>query len=714
MNGMKPSRLTRLLIPLTLLVISTALLLSGQASGRDAPRYIPPAERPLAVMEQPWVQGQFLALAYHDVEDDTPDQRFLSVRTDHLIEQLAWLHAHGYHAVSIDQILDARAGRTPLPERAVLLSFDDGFGSFHNRVLPILRAWNWPAVLAPVGIWMDTPADQMVDFGGLTKRRDRFLDWDKITEIARSGLVEIAAHTDRSHYGILANPQGNTQPAAAARAFIPALGRYETDAEFIARMAEDVAAISEKITRATGKAPRAWVWPYGAVGGTTLQILDDTGYELALTLEDGPGSVGQLMSTPRLLIANAPSLKQFATSVITSEKTAPTMRVVHVDMDYIYDPDPDQIERNLGALVQRVSDLEISTVFLQAYSDPAADGLVRSVYFPNRHLPVRADLFNRVAWQLRNRAHVEIYAWMPVLAFDLDPALPRVVRLDPASPGTTPMPDPAQYQRLSPFAPEVRRQIGEIYQDLARHAIFDGILFHDDALLSDYEDASPAALAAYRSAGLGDTIATLRSAHMHEWSRFKSRWLIDFTSELTAKVRAIRGPQIKTARNIYALPVINPGSEHWFAQNLDDFLDAYDWVAPMAMPRMEQVPQKREHAWLDAMVDQIARRPGALDKTVFELQTRDWNQRHQPDGGALDVRVVAGWMQRLQLRGARNFGYYPDDFLADHPRMAGIRPLMSVAWYPAHDPAAPPSLPPPPNCALSVECVHSVSPEAKQ
>lgn len=38
-------------------------------------------------------------------------------------------------------------------------------------------------------------------------------------------------------------------------------GRYENEAGFEQRMGRDVAAISEKIRRATGKAPRVWVWP---------------------------------------------------------------------------------------------------------------------------------------------------------------------------------------------------------------------------------------------------------------------------------------------------------------------------------------------------------------------------------------------------------------------------------------------------------------------
>src|SRR3546814_11710694 len=105
----------------------------------------------------------------------------------------------------------------------------------------------------------------------------------------------------------------------------------------------------------------------------------------------------------------------------------PQMRVAHVDLDYVYDSDPEQMERNLDAVVQRMANLKITTVFLQAFADPTGDGLAREVYFPNRHLPMRADLFNRAAWQLPRRAFVAGYAWMPVLSFDLGQVRQRVV-----------------------------------------------------------------------------------------------------------------------------------------------------------------------------------------------------------------------------------------------------------------------------------------------
>lgn len=651
------------------------LLLSVACAQQPVP-FTAPADRPVTDREAPWPKNHVLALAYHDVQDADPDHAFLSVRTLNLLDQLAWLRENGYQAVSVDQILEARRGGAELPEKAILLSFDDGFSSFRERVLPILRAYQWPAVLAPVGAWMDTPAGQQVDFGGLPVPRSRFATREQIREIAQSGLVEIAAHTDNLHFGVLANAQGNQLPAAANRLYDPATGQYETAAAYRARLGTDAQRISQKIRDISGRSPRVWVWPYGAANGMALEVLDDNGYQMALTLEGGLATVANLQNTGRYLIGEDPSTQSFA-AAISGMQDEPAIRVAHVDLDYVYDPDPVQMEANLGLLVQRISDLRINTVFLQAYADPKGDGTVQSLYFPNRHLPMRADLFNRAAWQLRTRAGVDIYAWMPVMSFDLDPALPRVTAIDGEA-GSKAV-DPVQYQRLSPFDARARQQIGEIYEDLAGHASFQGLLFHDDALLSDFEDAGGAARQAYADAGLNPDLNALRAdpEQMAAWTRFKSQYLIDFTLELADKVKAIRGPQVKTARNIFAMPILEPQSEEWFAQNMHDFLNNYDWTAIMAMPLMEGVSKAESEAWLSRLVRQVKQYPDAMDKTLFELQARDWRVGQE---GPVDSELLVRWMHRLQWEGVRHFGYYPDDFHTDNPRLGLIRPVLSNAW----------------------------------
>ncbi|MGY2197559.1 poly-beta-1,6-N-acetyl-D-glucosamine N-deacetylase PgaB [Pseudomonas gingeri] len=658
------------------LLLLGALLLG--ACAQTPATFTAPAQRPLPANEAPWPKNHVLGIAYHDVEDRDPDQAVVAVRTERLLEQLAWLRENGYRPVSVDQILAARGGGPELPAKAVLLSFDDGYASFYTRVMPVLRSYRWPALLAPVGTWIDTPAGQPVNFAGELRPRSQFLTWAQIKEISASGLVEIAAHTDASHLGIVANPQGNQQPAAATRRYDASTGRYESEADFQARMRADVVAISNKIRAVTGYAPRVWVWPYGVADGTALKVIDGQGYKMALTLDDGLDSVDRLMSSPRFLVASDPDGEHYASSLVAVQTRSPK-RVVHVDLDNVYDADPVRQEINLDKLVQRISDIGANTVFLQAFADPEGDGLARELYFPNRHLPVRADIFDRVAWQLRTRAHVEVFAWMPVLSFALDSRLPRVTRWDPATGHVAP--DPEQYRRLSPFDPEVRRLIGEIYEDLARLTSVDGVLYHDDAVLSDFEDASPQALRAYAANGLPGSVEALRGdpAILQRWTRFKSRYLIDFTHELTARVRAIRGPQVQTARNLFAEPVIDPQSETWFAQNLDDFLTSYDWTAPMAMPLMEGQSESHSGDWLERLVERIGQRPGALDRTVFELQARDWRQKPATD---IDGEQLADWMARIKRKGATSFGYYPDNFLENSPDLKTVRPALSNKWNP--------------------------------
>ncbi|MGY2223565.1 poly-beta-1,6-N-acetyl-D-glucosamine N-deacetylase PgaB [Pseudomonas gingeri] len=658
------------------LLLLGALLLG--ACAQTPATFTAPAQRPLPANEAPWPKNHVLGIAYHDVEDRDPDQAVVAVRTERLLEQLAWLRENGYRPVSVDQILAARGGGPELPAKAVLLSFDDGYASFYTRVMPVLRSYRWPALLAPVGTWIDTPAGQPVNFAGELRPRSQFLTWAQIKEISASGLVEIAAHTDASHLGIVANPQGNQQPAAATRRYDASTGRYESEADFQARMRADVVAISNKIRAVTGYAPRVWVWPYGVADGTALKVIDGQGYKMALTLDDGLDSVDRLMSSPRFLVASDPDGEHYASSLVAVQTRSPK-RVVHVDLDNVYDADPVRQEINLDKLVQRISDIGANTVFLQAFADPEGDGLARELYFPNRHLPVRADIFDRVAWQLRTRAHVEVFAWMPVLSFALDSRLPRVTRWDPATGHVAP--DPEQYRRLSPFDPEVRRLIGEIYEDLARLTSVDGVLYHDDAVLSDFEDASPQALRAYTANGLPGSVEALRGdpATLQRWTRFKSRYLIDFTHELTSRVRAIRGPQVQTARNLFAEPVIDPQSETWFAQNLDDFLTSYDWTAPMAMPLMEGQSESHSGDWLERLVERIGQRPGALDRTVFELQARDWRQKPATD---IDGEQLADWMARIKRKGATSFGYYPDNFLENSPDLKTVRPALSNKWNP--------------------------------
>jgi biofilm PGA synthesis lipoprotein PgaB len=633
------------------------------------------AGRALAV--EPVETSVLHVLAYHDVRDEVvrdvdPDQ--FAISTANLISHFQWLRLHGYVPVSLEDVLRAEAGVARLPEKAVLLTFDDGFKSMYTHVLPLLELFEYPAVAAIVTSWIED--DPGVIQAGRTLTRADFMTWDEVAELRRSGLVEVASHSHDMHHGVTGNRQGNEQPAAVTRAY--AAGHYEDDAAYHARIANDLATSSRLIAEHAGTAPRAVAWPYGAGNAALTATAREIGMTVSLTLAEGRNEVraagGRVTFGRHLMRANG-GVEALATALLHPQ-WKPIVRAVQVDLDYVFDEDVARQEVNLGLLLDRIRALGVSHVFLQAFADPDADGGAQQLYFPNRHLPVRADLFNRAAWQLKTRANVLVYAWLPVLSFEgagIDPSW-RVLETE----NDVTAPDLDAEPRLSPFEPRARAVIRDIYVDLATHANFDGLLFHDDGRLSDLEDANPAALAAGREA-FGADFSIERARNDAElgarWAALKSAALIDLSNELTAAVREHR-PEIRTVRNLYASAILDADSELWLAQRLDDYLATYDYVALMAMPYLENAPDAR--AFYRALAHAVVATPLGRDKTIFELQTVDWRT-----GRRVPAEELETTLRRLQALGVRHLAYYPDDFIQGEPALAPLRRGISLAISPA-------------------------------
>ena len=616
----------------------------------------------------------YLVLSYHDVRDDmsaplTSDA--MSINATELVRQFSWLKEHGYNVVSLDDVRAAKAGHRPLPDKAILLTFDDGYQSFYSRVYPLLELFDYPAVLALVGKWMEGTLESTVQYGDNTVSRKEFLDWDQVKEMARSGLVEVASHSYDLHQGIMANPQNNQQPSAVTRRYDATSETYETDSDYSRRIIDDLKKSSDLIHRYTGIRPQTLVWPFGRYSKETVRMANEIGFDITLTLEDGVNTLDDTSAMKRLLVADGADLADMVWGLHHPVNQDP-VRVAHVDLDYIYDENVAQQEKNLDKLLDRIKDLRINTVYLQAYADADGDGNADALYFPNPHLPVRADLFNRVSWQLKTRAGVKVYAWLPLLAYKF----PEGHALDKLKVQSDHEQEP-DYHRLSPFHQKTKQVVTEIYQSLAKHADFDGILFHDDAVLNDFEDASPWALEYYaREWNLPSSIDEIRQSNSHfkSWTQHKTQLLVDWTNHLSEVVRYYR-PTIKTARNIYARVVLEPESEEWFAQSFKMFLDNYDYTAIMAMPYMENADNDKQ--WLQGLIDRVSAIPDALEKTVFELQSIDWR-----DKSPVESATLFNQMRLFQDNGAYNFGYYPDDFILDRPDINTIRPAISLSVYP--------------------------------
>lgn len=634
-----------------------------------------PAGPLFAAVEPATAPDGLTVLSYHEVTAaaDALVPAY-AVTPTNFVRQMDWLRNRGYRFVSLSEVIAATEGRRPLPDKAVLITFDDGYQSVYVNAWPILRMMKIPAVIAVVGSWLEEKGT--VNFDGKSIPRSQLLSWDELREMHESGLVEIGSHSFDLHHGVQANPQGNREPATTARRYLPDRQRYEDEAAYRQRLFNDLKHNNDLIRSYTGATPRVIAWPYGRYNAPAREIAERLGLRVGLTLDDGANrSDTPLPGLRRILVEGGMALWDLEREINLRNRDVPAnswpRKILHVDLDYIYDPDPAQQERNLSHLLDRIAGMGVNTVYLQAFADPDGDGAADAVYFPCRRLPLRADLFNRVAWQIRTRTPVKrLYAWMPLLAFQLpagDPAArDTVVTLPSEKADHVNM----GYPRLSPFAPRARQAIREIYEDLARAAPFEGLLFHDDATLSDFEDASPFALQAYRSWGLPASLAELRASDdlIGRWTILKINHLDDMAMELAAIVRQ-QQPSLRTARNLYARVALNPRAEVWYSQALDNSLAHYDFTAIEAMPYMEKAPDAA--AFYRALVDAVNDRD-AMDKVVFELQTVDWRENNRP----IPSGELASTIRSLYGLGVQHVALYPEMLFQDHPDPALLKPVL--------------------------------------
>jgi poly-beta-1,6-N-acetyl-D-glucosamine N-deacetylase len=632
----------------------------------------------------------FRVLAIHDIRDNlhadigsVADTCAISTATLNML--FAWLKGNNFQPVSVDQILASRNGGPRLPPRAVLLTFDDAYKSQYTRAFPLLKQYKYPALIGVVTRWTDTPAGDPVRISHKSVMEPGyFMSWDNLREMADSGLVEVASHTHDMHHGALANPQGNELPAASAHLYYPELQRYETDDEYRARIHGDLERSVGLIQAKTGVKVRSAVWPYGMYNQTLIEASQALGMGVHFTLDDGPNTPDVPLTKVRRLLVSydwdvGTLIGQMRVARAYRGEKNPVERVVNVSLDELYDPNPAKSEDKLGRLLDRIKDLEPKSVYLKAYSDPNGTGVASAVYFPSRHMPMRADLFNRVAWQLITRAGVQVYARMPLLAFQLPAGHPAAGRVVENAMGN------ARIARLSPFDETARATIGDIYDDLTRYASFNGIVFGEDATLNEYEDVSLAATDTYASWGLPRDIARIHASDslMRHWASAKTMYLTAFTQELAQRVRAYQGGgNVLTVRALSAEAVFDEDSERHFAQNLNVFVTNYDFVALAAFPdqaanRAAGAAAGREerasNSWLDSLTKTVLAYPNAATKTVFELPAVD-PATQQP----IASNLLRAQMKRLNAAGVVHLGYGPDNFIANQPDTAMLRDVMSV------------------------------------
>ncbi|MEV6762095.1 polysaccharide deacetylase family protein [Streptomyces sp. NPDC051105] len=192
-------------------------------------------------------------LMYHSVAT-APNEatRALSVAPEAFAEQMALIGDLGLTPVSTADLAAGWRSGGPLPDRPVLITFDDGYEGVHRHALPVLAKHGFASTLFVSTGWIRGAYDT----GGAL---DAMLDWDQVRELADAGC-EIGGHS-HTH---------------------PQLDQLADD-----RLCEELVRCRAILTEQLGTDPASFAYPYGYSSRRVRQAVRDVGYSQALAVENG-------------------------------------------------------------------------------------------------------------------------------------------------------------------------------------------------------------------------------------------------------------------------------------------------------------------------------------------------------------------------------------------------------------------------------------------
>jgi peptidoglycan/xylan/chitin deacetylase (PgdA/CDA1 family) len=208
---------------------------------------------------------------YHEIATRHDTSSRLAVSPDSFAAQLALLHVAGFTTLTVSGLASALAeDPARLPERAVLITFDDGFADFHREALPLLDKYGFTATVFVTTGWI-------ADAGSYAAGRSpgRMLSWSQIREAAKTG-VEIGAHSHQH----------------------PQLDQISSD-----RLRDELTTSKVLLEDGLGMPVPALAYPFGYSNARVRRVARETGYAHACAVGNAsvrPG--GDSFALPRLTV----------------------------------------------------------------------------------------------------------------------------------------------------------------------------------------------------------------------------------------------------------------------------------------------------------------------------------------------------------------------------------------------------------------------------
>ena len=221
--------------------------------------------------------------AYHHVATDTPPST--SISPEQFRAHLEYLRDNDYTVMPLDEMLSQLQAGEAISDRAVAITFDDGYSSIYETAFPMLQEFGFPFTL-------------FLSTGPIDRNQPNYMSWAQITEMAEAGVI-IANHTVEHPYMLDRDPG-------------------ESDSDWLERRRSEILAAERSIEEHTGQSHRLLAYPYGEFNAELKAMLAEEGF---VGLAQNSGAVGfhsDFLAVPRFPLASIYANLETATTKLES------------------------------------------------------------------------------------------------------------------------------------------------------------------------------------------------------------------------------------------------------------------------------------------------------------------------------------------------------------------------------------------------------------
>ena len=210
----------------------------------------------LNIIARPLPKNRAAVLLYHAVDEN---EVYLSVPPEILRKQMRHLVSNKYNVMSLVDLIAILEKKQDMPEKTVVLTFDDGFQSHYKYVAGILKEFNFPATFyictGLVGAEMDNSQNLPLPTA----------NWEEIKEMDKSPLIDIEPH---------------------------GVNHLELDKLNDEQINEEVSKSKVILERELDKKCDFFAPPRGAYNDKVIKIIKSYGFKSSMTIQEGLVSAG--------------------------------------------------------------------------------------------------------------------------------------------------------------------------------------------------------------------------------------------------------------------------------------------------------------------------------------------------------------------------------------------------------------------------------------